>query len=152
MANEVYGSFEFAPKPFTRGSDVGRGQLGLPLLDAPLFLEVRNIKIHSHTGVDSQILRSEATPEMIKGFKYRERTERGVVTWTGSANTGSLNLTFDKQFQEPPTVMIIPTGENNALLCVSVGTPTISGVTIYWTDIDAATRTSIDFSYIIIGV
>lgn len=151
MAGAVYGSFEFAQKSYTRGSDIGKSEIGLPHLNPPLFLELRLVKSHTHTGVDSQKLRAAATPEMIKGFKADEREERGIATWTGAAAaSGSVVLTFGTPFLEVPTVMAI-SGEGDADLQVAVGSITTTGCTLYWKDDTAATWTSVAIQYLIKG-
>ena len=147
----VYGSFEFAPKSFTRGEDIGRGQIGLPNINPPLFLEIRLIKSHTHTGVDSLQLQSEATPEMVKGYKTREREERGVAAWSGAAATnGSVVLTFATAFLEAPSVFVTP-ADGNANIIVGINTPTATAVTIYWRDESAATHTDLNLQYLIKG-
>lgn len=152
MANEVYGAFEFSQKGYTRGSDIGRGQIGLPHVNPPLFLEIRLIKTHTHSGVDSLSLKSEATPEMIRGFKTRERVERGIATWTGgAASSGSIDLTFGAAFQEAPTVLVTVSGVVNADIQVTISDPTATGVTIYWKDDTASTHTEVDIQYFIVG-
>jgi hypothetical protein len=151
MAGEVYGNFEFALKSYTRGTDVGKGQIGLPHLDPPLFLEMRLVKTHTHTGVDSQALRSEATPEMVRGYKTREREERGVATWTGGASAaGSINLTYGTAFSETPTIMVT-CAAGTANIQVSVGSVTATGCIIYWKDDTAATHSSVAINYLIKG-
>lgn len=151
MAGEIYGAFEFAQKGYTRGSDVGKAQIGIPHLDPPLFLETRLIKTHTHTGVDSQQLKSEATPEMVRGYKTREREERGTATWTGSASaSGSISMTFGTAFMEIPTV-ILTCAEADSNLQVTVGGVSVSGCTIYWKDDTAATHTSVAVNYLIKG-
>jgi hypothetical protein len=148
---DVYGSFEFSQKGFTRGSDIGKGQLGISHLNPPLFLEFKLIKLHTHGGVDSQNLKAEATPEVIKGFKYNERIERGIATWTGAASaSGSVALTYGVPFNEAPTVIVCPSA-NDVAIVVSTNTPTTTGVTILWNDYTAATHTSVPITYLIIG-
>lgn len=151
MPGQVYGSFEFAPKGYTRGSDIGKSEISLPHLNPPLFLELKLIKSHTHTGVDSQKLRSAATPEMIRGFKTEEREERGIATWTGAAAaSGSVALTFGTPFLEAPTVIAI-TAQGDADLQVAVGNITTTGCTLYWKDDTAATWTSVAIQYLIKG-
>lgn len=151
MPGEIYGSFEFAQKSYTRGSDIGKSQIGLPHLNPPLFLELKLIKSHTHTGVDSVKLKSAATPEMIRGFKTEEREERGIATWTGgAAASGSVVLTFGTAFLEAPTVIAI-SGEGDADLQVAVGSITASQCTLFWKDDTAATWTSVRIQYLIKG-
>lgn len=147
----VYGSFEFSQKGFTRGSDVGKGEIGLPHLDPPLFLEMRLVKTHTHTGVDSQQLDSEATPKMIRGYKTREREERGIATWTGAAAaSGSIVLTYGTTFLEVPTV-IVTCAEGTANIQVSVGSVTAVSCIIYWKNDTAQNHTSVAVGYLIKG-
>lgn len=151
MAGDVYGSFEFAQKGYTRGSDVGKGQIGLPHLNPPLFLELKLIKIHTHSGVDSTKLKAESTPEVVRGFKTSERMERGIATWTGGASaSGSIALTYGAAFQEAPTVLVT-CAQNNINIQVATNTPTASTVTILWKDDTAATHISVAITYCIIG-
>lgn len=148
---EVYGNFEFAQKAYTRGSDVGKGAIGLPNLDPPLFLEFKLVKLHTHSGVDSQPLKASATPEMVRGFKTYERTERGVAQWTGgSSSSGSVVLTFGTAFQEAPSVFVTP-ADGNSDIIVGVSTPSITAVTIYWRDEAGGGHTALNLQYIIIG-
>ena len=152
LANEIYGAFEFSPKGYTRGSDIGRGQIGLPNVDPPLFLEIRLIKSHTHTGVDSLQLRSEATPEMVRGFKTREREERGIATWSGgSASAGSVILTYGTQFLEAPSVFANIVNAANANMQIAIGAITATQVTIYWKDDTGGGHTSVDIQYLIKG-
>ena len=151
MAGEVYGNFEFAQKSYTRGQDVGRGQLGLPHLNPPLFLEIRLVKTHTHTGVDSQRLRAEATPEMLRGFQTNERIERGTATWAGgAASSGSVVLTFGTPFSSAPMVQVTPRSDDG-LIVVGIGSKSATGVTIYWTDYSGATHTSMPLEYLAVG-
>lgn len=151
MGGDVYGGFEFAQKSYTRGSDIGKGQLGITHLNPPLFLQIQLVKLHTHGGVDSQKLKAEATPEVVKGFKNDERCERGIATWTGSASaSGSIALTFGVPFQEAPTVIVIP-ATNNVNIQVATNTPTTTGVTILWKSDTGSTHTSIDITYLVIG-
>lgn len=152
MAGEVYGNFEFAPKPYTRGGDVGRGAIGIPNIDPPFFLELRLIKSHTHTGVDSIILTAEATPQMVRGFKTREREERGIVTWTGSSSSaGSLTLTFGTAFLEAPTALFQVYGQTNADIQCVIEVVSATAVTIRWKDDTGGGHTSIQFMYLIKG-
>jgi len=148
---EVYGAFEFSPKGYTRGSDVGKGQIGLPHLTPAFFLELKLVKIHTHTGVDSQKLRAEATPEMVRGYKISEREERGVATWSGaSAANGSVVLTFGTAFQEAPSVLVTAADASGNIV-VGIGSKSATGVTIYWKDHTAANHTTLDLEYLIKG-
>lgn len=151
MAQEVYGNFEFAQKAYTRGSDIGKGQIAIGHLNPAFFLETRLIKLHTHSGVDSLPLGAEATPEMVKGYNPREREERGIATWTGGSSTsGSLVLTYVTPFQEAPTV-IVTAADGNANIIVGIGSVTATSVTIYWRDETAAGHTSLSIHYLVKG-
>lgn len=149
---EVYGSFEFAGKSYTRGSDIGKGTIGVPNINAPFFLEIKTIKTHTHGGVDSQKLQASATPQMVKGYRPNEREERGVATWAGSAAaSGSVVLTFATAFLETPTVFV--TGSDGDIdLQFAVGSRTNNQVTIYWKDDTASNHTEVNIQYLIKGV
>lgn len=142
---------EVAPKERTGSPDIERGSIKLEHLSAELFLELKNIALHTHQGVVSNTLPRVATPYMLKGFIPGERVESTTVTWTGgAASTGSLVVTFNVEFQTTPTVVVVPTGEADATLRVSLGAVSTTGVTIYWAK-SAGTDTSIDFDIIVIG-
>lgn len=151
MSGNVYGNFEFAPKGFTRGEDVGRGQIGIPHIDPPLFLELHLIKTHSHSGVDSQRLEADATPEAVKGYKTSEREERVIASWAGSAATnGSVVLTFASPFLEAPNVFVTPES-GNGNVAVGIAAPTTTGVTIYWKDVLGGTYTAMNLHVLVKG-
>jgi hypothetical protein len=151
MAGNVYGNFEFSQKSYTRGSDIGKGEVGVGHLNPSLFLQMQLIKLHTHGGVDSQRLHSEATPEMVKGFKSEERIERGIATWSGgSSSSGSVALTYGVAYNEAPTVMVVP-ATNDVNVQVATNTPTSTGVTILWKDDTGAGHTSVPITYLIIG-
>jgi hypothetical protein len=150
---EVYGSFEYAPKSYTRGSDVGKGQLGLIHLNPALFLQMQLVKSHTHSGVDSLPLTAVATPEMVRGFKTREREERGTATWTGAlAAGGGLTLTFGTPFLEMPTVLLtIGDGGAASDLQVTYNNKSLTSVDIYWKDDTLADHTVVSIDYVIKG-
>lgn len=151
MAGNIYGNFEFSPKGFTRGEDVGKGQIGIPHIDPPLFLELSLIKTHSHTGVDSRRLEAQATPEVVKGYKISEREERIVATWSGAAATnGSVVLTFASPFLETPNVFVIAESSNGNVVC-GIAAPTTTGVTIYWKDVLGGTYTTMNLHVLVKG-
>ena len=146
-----YLTFETLPKSVTRKSDIGVGQIGLSHFDPALFLELQQVKLHTHGGSDSRQLTSSATPQMVRGFKPTEREEHGTATWSGSASTsGSIILTFGTAFKEVPTVFVT-NAQGNADILVGTDTPTESGVTIYWRDADAGSNTSVPISWIAKG-
>jgi len=153
MAGEIHGQFEYAPKGYTRGTDIGKGQLSMKHMSPALFLELRLIKTHTHTSVDSLPLRAEATPEMVRGFKTREREERGTAQWTGGLSSGGgLTLTYGTAFQEVPTVLLsISSGDPDADVQVTYNNKTTSSVDIYWKDDTGAGHTIIYIDYLIKG-
>lgn len=151
MAQEIYGNFEFASKAYTRGTDIGKGQIAIGHLNPAFFLETRLIKSHTHSGIDSLRLEAEATPEMVKGYNPGEREERGIATWTGgSATSGSLVLTFATAFQVAPTVLVTA-ADGNANIIVGIGSVSATSVTIYWRDETAAGHTSMNIHYLVKG-
>lgn len=140
------------PKGLTTGSDISKGAIGLPNIDPPLFLQLQLIKLHTHQGSDSRTLGFEATPEVVRGYRPREREEHGVATWTGAAAaSGSIVLTFGTGFQEVPDVFATPSGKSNANIQVTGSTPTATGVTLYWKDDTAATHTSVPITWLAKG-
>lgn len=150
MAGDIYGNFEFAQKSFTRGEDIGKAQLGIGNLNPALFLEIKKVSTHNHTGVDSQVLTSDATPEMVQGYTLSEREEHGTLTWTGSAAaSGSVAITFAKAFLSTPNVYLSP-DTANANLAVGTGSRTTTGCTVYW-KLSTGTATSVDIQYLIKG-
>ena len=146
-----YLGFEVLPKSLTRETDIGRGQIKIHHLSPELFLELQLVKLHTHSGSSSRLLESEATPEMVKAYRPREREEHGVATWEGAADdAGSVVLTFGTPFSEVPDVMITPqVGSGN--INVATGTPTRTGVTIYWNDLTAGTHTSVPLCWLAKG-
>lgn len=148
---EVYGAYEFASKSYVRGQDLGRGAVGLGNVSPPLFLELRLIKSHTHTGIDSIKLPPESTPYMVRGASLGEREEKGKATWTGGASpAGSIILTYGSPFLAAP--IVLATGaDNNADIMIGVGTITTTNVTIYWQDINGATHTTLDINYLVKG-
>lgn len=148
----VYTQFAYKSKAQTTRGDIGRGQLYLEHLSPALYLELQSIKLHLHTGVDSQILPPEATPYMVRGYKLRERIERATSTWTGSAgSTGSIVVTFGSSFNEIPTIIATPSGGNADIQCV-VGTKSKTGFTLTWKDDTATDHTSQPFDWYAIGL
>lgn len=150
MAGDIYGNFEFAQKSFTRGDDIGKAQLGVGNLNPALFLEIKKVSTHNHTGVDSQMLTHEATPEMVRGHTVTEREEHGTISWTGSAAaSGSVAITFGAAFQSTPNVFLTP-DTASANYTVAVGARTTTGCTVYW-KVSTGTATSVDIQYLIKG-
>ena len=146
-----YLQFKTTPKGVTEGADIGSGQIELRHVHPAFFLEMQLIKLHTHEGSDSRKLDAEATPYVIRGFQANERIERGTVTWSGTASAaGSVALTFGTVFNSAPTVFVtVADGSSN--FSVGIGTPTTTGVTIYWEDLTAATHTSLAIEWIVIG-
>lgn len=148
----VYSQFAYKPKAFTTRGDIGRGQVYIEHLSPSLFLELQSIKMHLHTGIDSQELPAEATPYMIRGQKLRERVERSKSTWSGSASaSGSLVITFGNRFNEAPTILTTPASGAVDIQCV-VGTITATGFTLSWKDDTGGTHTTADFNWLAIGL
>jgi len=147
----TYLQFKTTPKAVTEGTDIGSGQVELRHVHPAFFLEMQLIKLHTHEGSDSRKLDAEATPHVIRGFTVNERVEYGTATWTGSASAaGSIELTFGTAFNSAPTVFVtIQSGNSN--YTIGVGTPTVTGVMIYWEDITTDTHTSLDIGWIAIG-
>lgn len=147
----MYLQFDTTPKPLTTKEGIGRGQVDLPALSPPLFLELQLVKLHTHEGSDSRQLKAKATPEMVRGYRPSEREEHGVVTWEGaSAASGSVVLAFATSFLEAPEVFVTPQS-GTANIIVGTGTPTTSGVTIYWKDNTATTHTAMPLAWLAKG-
>lgn len=146
-----YLTFETLPKSVTRKSDIGSGQIGLSHFDPALFLELQQVKLHTHKGADSRQLEASSTPQMVKGYRPLEREEHGVATWTGAASTsGSVVLTFGVAFKEVPDVFVIAQS-GDADILVGTSTPTATGVELFWRDADANTLTSLNLCWIAKG-
>jgi hypothetical protein len=148
----VYTQFAYKPKAQTTRGDIGRGQLYLEHLSPALYLELQSIKLHLHTGVDSQILPPEATPYMVRGYKLRERIERATSTWSGAAGSaGSIVITFGTSFNEIPTIVATPNCADENVQCV-IGGKSKTGFTIYWKDDTVSDHTSVPIDWIAIGM
>ena len=146
-----YLTFETLPKSVTRKSDIGSGQIGLSHFDPALFLELQQVKLHTHGGADSRTLTPSATPQMVRAYRPTEREEHGTATWTGAASTsGSIILTFGTAFKEAPSVFVT-SQDGSADIGVGTNTPTATGVTLYWRDLDANTLTSIGLCWLAKG-
>lgn len=80
------------------------------------------------------------------------RMQVGSVLWTGGfAASGNIAVTFPVAFSNTPIVLAICTGADSRIN-VGIGTPTASGVTIYWEDVTAAaTFGSMPLMWIAIG-
>ncbi len=140
------------PKGLTTGPDIARGAVGLPNIDPPLFLQLQLVKLHTHQGSDSRSLGAGATPEMVKGYRPKEREEHATSTWTGgAAASGSIELTFGTPFQEVPDVLAMVSGQSGANLQVTCSTPTKTGVILYWKDDTASTHTSVPITWLAKG-
>jgi hypothetical protein len=48
-----YKKFAFKPKDQIDGGSLGEGEVDFEHLSAPLFSEIRNIQLHTHTGTGS---------------------------------------------------------------------------------------------------
>jgi len=49
-----YQKFAFTPKAVTSGEDVGHGEINFFHLSPPLFTAIRNVELHSHSGIGSR--------------------------------------------------------------------------------------------------
>jgi hypothetical protein len=49
-----YKKFAFSPKAMTEGGNIGYGEVDFSHLSPPLFMAIRNIELHSHSGVGSR--------------------------------------------------------------------------------------------------
>jgi hypothetical protein len=148
----VYTQFAYKPKAQTTRGDIGKGQLYLEHLSPALYLELQSIKLHLHTGVDSQILPPEATPYMVRGYKLRERVERATSIWSGAAGSaGSIAVTFGTSFNEIPTIIATPSCADANVQC-SIGDKTRFGFTIYWKDDTVADHTSVPIDWMALGM
>ncbi len=136
------------PKGLTQGQDIFRGSVGLEHLTPQLFLELQLIKIHTHKGSDSRQLDADATPEMVRGYRPKEREEHGVAQWSGgSSSSGAVVLTFGTPFSEPPEVFVTAQ-DGSANIIVGTNVPTTTGVTIYWKDDTAAGHTAMNLAWL----
>lgn len=148
----VIQQFAYKPKAQTTRGDVGRGQIYLEHLSPGLYLELQTVKLHLHTGVDSQVLPPESTPYMIRGYKLRERIERATSTWSSSAGSaGAINISFGNSFNEIPTIIATPSGGDENIQCV-VGSKSKTGFTLTWKDDTLNTHTSLTFDWMAIGM
>ena len=147
----MYLQFKTTPKAVTEGGDIGSGQIELRHVHPAFFLEMQLIKLHTHEGADSRKLDPEATPYMVRGFYASERIEHGIGTWTGTASAaGSVALSFGTVFGAAPAVFAsIQSGNSN--FSIGIGTPTTTGVSIFWEDLTAATHTSLNIGWLAIG-
>lgn len=85
--------------PLTDGSSIEKGSVGLEHLSPPLFQTVEQIKLHTHTGVDSVQLGPSATPYVLKALGPNNREEHGTTSGTGA-------VTFGTPFSSAPTVIV----------------------------------------------
>ena len=53
MGDGNYKKFAFTPKEVIAGGGIGEGEVDFAHLSPSLFAEIRNIQLHSHTGVGS---------------------------------------------------------------------------------------------------
>jgi hypothetical protein len=147
---EIYNSFD--NKPLTKEGDIGKGQISIPHVAPPFFLEMQLIKLHNHEGANSVQLKSKATPEVIKGYRPSQREEHGTATWTGgAASSGSVVITFGTAFASAPTVLTIP-ADGDVNIQTAVGSITATGFTLYWKDDTGATHTSETLNWLALGV
>lgn len=147
-----YLQFNTLPKAVTQSGDIGKGQVSLEHVNPPLFLQLQLVKLHTHEGSDSRTLSSDATPDVVRGYRPKEREEHGTATWSGgAAASGSVSLTFGTAFQEAPDVFAIPSGQSDANIQVTIGTTTTSGTTIFWKNDTGSTSTSVPINWLAKG-
>lgn len=147
-----YLSANLLPKALTQKGDIDKGQVALEHIDPALFLQLQLVKLHTHQGSDSRRLDSDATPEMVRAYRPKEREEHGVATWTGGASaSGSVALTFGTAFSEVPDVFAIVSGQSDANKQVTTSTPTVTGVTLYWKNDTGVTSTSVPITWLAKG-
>lgn len=143
-----YLAFNLKGKQQTTADDIGGGQVDLPALSPGLFLELQFVKLHDHKGSNSRLLEAAATPEMVRGFRPKEREEHGVAEWTGvSSSSGSVSLTFAVPLTEPPDVFITPQ-DSNANIIIGTDAPTKEGVTIYWKDSNGTGHETLNLAWL----
>lgn len=148
----VYTQFAYKSKAQTTRGDIGKGQLYLEHLSPGLYLELQSVKLHLHTGVDSQVLPPESTPYMVRGYKLRERIERATSTWSSTAGSaGAINITFGNPFNEIPTIIVTPSGGDENIQVV-IGSKTKYGFTLTWKDDTATDHTSLNFDWLAVGM
>ena len=85
---ETYASFKSSPKSLTTSGQIGSGQIDLSHLSPELFLEVRSIRLHNHSGTKSRKIKlQDLTGEFgIDGFyMYDVSGTRYHVTISGGA-------------------------------------------------------------------
>lgn len=147
----MYLSQDLKGKAQTTGPDIADGSIELNHLSASLFLELQNIRLHTHEGSVSKRLGINAVPQAIAGYTSYERIEHYKATWTGtSASAGGVAITFDKVFKSAPTVVVTGTGRSGADLVVSTNDVTTSGVTVYWA-LTSGSATEIDIDVLVVG-
>lgn len=117
---------DFESVPLTSGDSIEKGSVSLQHLDPALYLQVQQIKLHTHTGVDSQILKPEATPYVLKALGPQNREEHGLASGTGE-------ITFTTPFQAAPYILLGPTTSSGAYATsVSTSGFQLNGGAAYW--------------------
>ena len=110
---------DFQSTPSTDGDSIQKGSIGLEHLDPALFLAIQQIKLHTHTGVDSVQLTPTATPKALQALSPQLREEHGTTSGAGA-------VTFGNKFRQAPTV-IVGALSSTAVYATSV---TVSGFTM----------------------
>ena len=113
---------DFASVPLTGADSIEQGSVGLKHLDAPLFQAIQQIKLHTHSGIDSLQLQPNAVPYNLKALGPNMREEHGLANSSGT-------ITFSLPFQNAPFVLIAPTSSTM---------PYVSGVTTTGFTLNAA--------------
>ena len=117
---------DFASVPLTGADSIEQGAVGLKHLDAPLFQAIQQIKLHTHSGIDSLQLQPYAVPYNLKALGPNMREEHGLA---GGAGT----VVFNLPFQSAPTVIVGPVS-STAVYASNVTTTgfTVNGGAAAW--------------------
>lgn len=90
-----YSTFKEAPKTVIRSEDIGSGQIELRHLAPSLFVEMRQVALHTHTGVRSRQvnLRDLTGAFTSKGFFMYSSDGTKKYQVTINSGTGAFVLT-----------------------------------------------------------
>ena len=117
---------DFASVPLTGADSIEQGAVGLKHLDAPLFQAIQQIKLHTHSGIDSLQLQPYATPYVLKSLGPQQREEHGLANGAGS-------VSFTLPFQSAPFVLIAPISSTMPYITnVTTTGFTINAAGCYW--------------------
>lgn len=93
--SENYKKFGFTPKEVTQGSGIGDGEIDFVHLSPALFAEIRNIQLHTHSGIGSaKVKLQDATGYFPSGgfvMYSSDGTKKYIVTI--NSGTGAFVLT-----------------------------------------------------------